>query len=63
MCVENEQVEVEHVPGDEQKAYILPKALGRIKFKEMRIIVGVQDVVKCDFKLKEKNVDLNLKEA
>ena len=29
-CVENGQVEVEHVPGEEQKADILTKALGRI---------------------------------
>jgi len=37
-CVENEKVEVLHVPGEEQKADILTKALGRIKFKEMRVI-------------------------
>ena len=32
-CVENEQIKVQHVPGIEQKADILTKALGRIKFK------------------------------
>lgn len=51
-CVENEQVEVEHVPGNVQKADILTKALGRIKFKEMRDFIGVKDVSKEDFKLK-----------
>lgn len=35
-CVENGEIEVEHVPGVEQRADILTKALGRIRFKEMR---------------------------
>ncbi|AAF32440.1 hypothetical protein; 74056-75837 [Arabidopsis thaliana] len=61
-CVETGQIEVEHVPGNEQKADILTKALGRIKFKEMRDLVGVQDVVKEDFKLKGENVGISLKE-
>ena len=56
-CVENDQIEVEHVPGEEQKTDLLTKALGRIKFKEMRELVGVQDLSKCDFKLKRVNVD------
>ncbi|CAH8263378.1 unnamed protein product [Arabidopsis lyrata] len=60
-CVENEQVEVEHVPGNEQKADILTKPLGRIKFKEMRNLIGVQDVKKDNFKLKGENVELSLK--
>lgn len=34
-CVEDGLVNVEHVAGKEQKADILTKALGRIKFKEM----------------------------
>jgi len=51
-CVENGQVEVEHVPGNEQKADILTKPLGRIKFKEMRSLIGVQDVSEDHFKLK-----------
>lgn len=51
-CVENEQVEVEHVPGNMQKADILTKAFGRIKFKEMRDLVGIQDVSNEGFKLK-----------
>ena len=60
-CVENEQVEVEHVPGNEQKADILTKSLGRIKFKEMRSLIGVQDVCDDEFKLKGENVELSLK--
>ena len=32
-------MDVEHVSGDEKKADILTKALGRIKFKEMRIFI------------------------
>ena len=42
-CVEDGMVDVEHVAGVEQKADILTKALGRIKFKEMRSFIGVQD--------------------
>ncbi|KAG7558630.1 Reverse transcriptase RNA-dependent DNA polymerase [Arabidopsis thaliana x Arabidopsis arenosa] len=45
-CIENELVEVDHVPGEIQKADILTKALARIRFKEMRGIVGVQDIAK-----------------
>jgi len=58
--VTNEQVEVEHVPRKRPKADILTKALGRIKFKEMRELVGVQDVSKYGFKLKRVNVGLSL---
>ena len=43
-CVEKGLVSVEHVAGVIQKADILTKALGRIKFKEMRNLIGVQDV-------------------
>lgn len=60
-CIENEQVEVEHVPGNKQKADILTKALGRIKFKEMRSFIGVQNVREDDFKLKGENVGVSLK--
>ncbi|KAG7583121.1 GAG-pre-integrase domain [Arabidopsis suecica] len=59
-CVELGQIEVMHIPGDEQKADILTKALGRIKFNEMREFIGVQEVVKGDFKLKEEIVGLSL---
>lgn len=40
-CIENGWVDVEHVAGVKQKADILTKALGRIKFKEMRELIGV----------------------
>ena len=50
-CVENEQVEVDIVPGNEQRADILTKSLGRIKFKEMRSLIGVQVVEEDEFKL------------
>ena len=51
-CVENELIDVKHVPGIEQRADILTKALARLKFKEMRELVGVKDLSKMDFKFK-----------
>ena len=51
-CVENGQIEVEYVQGDKQKADILTKALGRIRFQEMRSYIGMKD----NFKLKGENV-------
>ncbi|XP_019085497.1 PREDICTED: uncharacterized protein LOC109126417 [Camelina sativa] len=61
-CVENELVEVEYVPGIEQKADILTKALGRIKFKEQRSFIGVQDLSEQDgLKLTGDNVSVSLK--
>ena len=55
-CIENEQVDVQHIPGTEQKADILTKALGRIKFREMKELVGVQDIEEVNFKFKGENV-------
>ena len=55
-CVENDLIEVQHVPGDKQKADILTKALGKLKYKEMRELIGVQDVTQVAFKFKEENV-------
>ena len=49
-------IEVQHVPGDEQKTDILTKALGRIKYKEMRELIGVQDVSHVKLKFKGENV-------
>ena len=40
-CVESEQIEVKHIPGTEQKADILTKSLEKLKFKEMRSLIGV----------------------
>ena len=60
-CVENEQVEVDHVPGSEQRADILTKSLGRIKFKEMRNLIGVEDMNEVELKLMGENVGVSLK--
>ena len=60
-CVEKCQIIVYHVPGDKQKTYILTKALERIKFKEMRDLIGVQDLAGNEFKLKWENVEISLK--
>ena len=59
-CVENEQIEVEHVPGNDQKADILTKALGRVRFKEMRRLIGVHDESENEIKLKGENVEVSL---
>lgn len=61
-CIDNDQVKVEHIACNLQKADILTKALGRIKFKEMRDIVGVQDLKHNDFKFKRENVGDKLEE-
>ena len=62
-CVEHEQVEVEHVPGNEQRADILSKSLGRIKLKEMRAMIGVEDVSEEGLKLKGEIVGVSLKKV
>ena len=54
--VERELIDVEHVPGEEQRADILTKALARIKFKEMRELIKVQDLSENDVKLRRENV-------
>lgn len=43
-CVDNDQIEVQHVPGNEQRADILTKGLGRIRYKEMKSMIGVEDL-------------------
>nr|GEW07361.1 uncharacterized mitochondrial protein AtMg00810-like [Tanacetum cinerariifolium] len=43
-CVKNEQVIVEHVSGENQRADTLMKALARIRFKEMISLLGVQEL-------------------
>lgn len=60
-CVEDGLVIVEHVAGKLQKADILTKALGKISFKEMREMIGVQSVSKDDLKLKGEIVDISLR--
>lgn len=59
--MENGQVDVEHVSSDKQKADILTKSLGRIKFMEMKKLIGMQDLSSEDFKFKGENVGINLK--
>ena len=54
--VEQDEIDVEHVPGTEQKADILTKALARIKFKEMRDMIQVQNLSKDGLKLRRENV-------
>lgn len=60
-CVEKGQVDVEHVVGSQHKADILTKALGRIKFREMRDLIGMQELSENDFKFKGENVRIGLK--
>lgn len=57
-CVEDGLVDVEYVAGRIHKVDILTKALARIKFKEMRDLIGIQEIKDGDFKLKGGNVDL-----
>lgn len=45
-------MDVEHVSGNKQNADILTKGLGRIKFKDVREFVGVQDTAEINFKFK-----------
>ena len=63
-CIENEQIKVQHVLGNEEKADILTKVLGMIKLKEMRDLIGVNEVKKERFKFKGgKMLEVNLKIA
>lgn len=41
-CVEKNLIKVEHVSGEQQKADILTKPLPRVKFTEMRDLMGVE---------------------
>ncbi|KAL7597260.1 hypothetical protein Lser_V15G28282 [Lactuca serriola] len=38
------KMEVEYIPGEEQRADNLTKPLARTKFKEMRSLIGIEDV-------------------
>ncbi|KAL0678162.1 hypothetical protein Bca4012_006143 [Brassica carinata] len=60
-CVENGKLEDECVQGDKQKADILTKALGQIRFKEMRGYIGMKNIEMKNFKFKRENVRLSLK--
>jgi hypothetical protein len=43
-CIEDGRVEIDHVSTDGQLTDILTKALGRVKFIEMRLRLGVMEV-------------------
>jgi hypothetical protein len=43
-CIEDDMVDVEHVCTNGQLADVLTKALGRVKFLEMRLKLGVMEV-------------------
>ena len=43
-CYESEKLDVDHVGTDLQLADILTKGLGRVKFVEMRQMLGVEEV-------------------
>nr|GEY98785.1 ribonuclease H-like domain, reverse transcriptase, RNA-dependent DNA polymerase [Tanacetum cinerariifolium] len=43
-CVEKNQIEVEHIRGDLQRADILTKALARIKFAKMRELLCIKEI-------------------
>jgi len=45
-CVKSGLIEVQHVRTEDQRADILTKSLGRIKFQEMRGKIGVLDINK-----------------
>ena len=42
--VEEKEIMVEHISGKQQRADILTKALTKIKFVEMRKLLGVEDL-------------------
>lgn len=55
-CVKNDQVKVDFVPGVEQRADILTKALARTKLKEMRELIGVEDLSNSSLGIRGVNV-------
>src|SRR5690606_39598438 len=51
-CVEQELIDVEHIPGTKQCADILTKALARTKHKEMMELIKVQNLSEDNLKLR-----------
>lgn len=62
-CVDNDQVEIEQIVDNFQKADFLTKALERVRFKEMREFVIVQDLKHDDFKFRGENVESKLEDS
>ncbi|KAF8044875.1 hypothetical protein N665_6158s0002 [Sinapis alba] len=54
--VEYDLIKVHCMLESEQRVDTLAKALGRLKFKEMRGLVDIEDLSKMDFKLKGENI-------
>lgn len=50
-CVDNEQIDVEYVPGDVQLADVLTKPLPKTKFIEMRRLIGMEELPKSNSEL------------
>ncbi|GJV48130.1 ribonuclease H-like domain, reverse transcriptase, RNA-dependent DNA polymerase [Tanacetum coccineum] len=57
-CVENEQVIVEHVSEENQRVDPLTKALACIRFKDMRSLLGVQELPSSTQKFRGLNLFL-----
>ncbi|XP_076881639.1 secreted RxLR effector protein 161-like [Bidens hawaiensis] len=51
-CLERKELVVEHISDKKQRADILTKALARIKFDEMRRLLGVEDLLVSSQKLR-----------
>ena len=47
-CVEKDDIVVEHISGEKQRADILTKPLPRIRFITMRQLLGVKDLLQHD---------------
>lgn len=45
-CVEIGEIIIRHVRSEEQRAYILTKAMGAVKFERMRDLLGMKKLVK-----------------
>jgi hypothetical protein len=43
-CVEEKELEVDYIRTEEQLADILTKALGRIRFQELRSKIGMSEI-------------------
>ena len=53
--VEEKEIVIEHVDGKTQRADVLTNALGRIRFMEMRRLLGVKDLSDLDSEIRGVN--------